>query len=1080
MPPRQNVFASIPGEMAERVRGFDWASTPLGPLAQWPQSLKTAAVIVLLSPVPMVMLWGEEGIMIYNDAYSAFAGRRDPMLLGSKVREGWPEVADFNDNVMKVGLSGGTLAYRDQEFTLDRTGRPERVWMNLDYSPILDEDGEPAGVLAIVMETTDRVLAERASNQQIERERRMFLQAPSFMAHLEGPDHVFAFANDAYIRLIGSRDILGKSAREALPEVTGQGFFELLDRVYATGEPYVGRSVRVLLRQARGEPEEERLLDFIYQPLRDPGGNVTGIFVDGYDVTEVRRTEIALRRSEERLRLATENAEVGLWDIDADHNISFYYAGDAFSFPRDRKISFEEFLAHVEPAEVPALRESYAAARDPDRRGVFEVEYRTIALAGALPRWVSVKGRGIFDGRGRCMRMSGTAIEISKRKEAELALRQHEEQLRLATEHAEIGLWDVDNLTNTLYWPPRVKRMFGISPEAPVTLEDFYQGLHPEDRERVAAAFAAANDPEERALYDVEYRTIGKQDGVVRWVHAKGRGLFNESGRCVRVIGTAIDVTGQKQIAEALRNSEQTLRLATDSAEIGLWDMDVVNQRNYPDARVKAMFGLPPEAEAEPEDYFAQVHPDDVENVLSAYGSAFDPEKRSVYDVEYRVLGKDAITRWIAAKGRGIFDANGKCVRVVGTAIDITARKEAEQQIRELNETLEHRVAERTAALEKSEAQIRKAEQALQQAQKMEAIGNLTGGIAHDFNNLLQGVTGSLDLIRRKPEDIDRVRRWAEAGLQAAERGAKLTAQLLAFSRAQKLELRPVDLPALLLGVRDLLDRTIGPTVRVRFDLDPHAVTVLGDETQLELAVLNLAINARDAMTGGGDLVIATRNSAGAEAGLAPGRYVELSVADSGAGMDAEVAARAFDPVFTTKGVGKGTGLGLSQVYGMARQAGGIAQIKSEPGRGTTVSIFLPLTDAALRARARQTEDVDLPGARATILVIDDDSDVRRFLSDSLDSFGYAVLQANDGLSGLDIAASAMPDLVILDYAMPGMTGAEVAQQLRISRPGLPVIFASGYAETSALDSVGEKAVVLRKPFRVRELHEAVNGALRR
>jgi CheY-like chemotaxis protein len=233
-------------------------------------------------------------------------------------------------------------------------------------------------------------------------------------------------------------------------------------------------------------------------------------------------------------------------------------------------------------------------------------------------------------------------------------------------------------------------------------------------------------------------------------------------------------------------------------------------------------------------------------------------------------------------------------------------------------------------------------------------------------------------------------------------------------------------------------------------------------------------------MAGGGDLVIATRNSAGAEAGLAPGRYVELSVADSGAGMDAEVAARAFDPFFTTKGVGKGTGLGLSQVYGMARQAGGIAQIKSEPGRGTTVSIFLPLTDAALRARARQTEDVDLPGARATILVIDDDSDVRRFLSDSLDSFGYAVLQANDGLSGLDIAASAMPDLVILDYAMPGMTGAEVAQQLRISRPGLPVIFASGYAETSALDSVGEKAVVLRKPFRVRELHEAVNGALRR
>jgi PAS domain S-box-containing protein len=566
---------------------------------------------------------------------------------------------------------------------------------------------------------------------------------------------------------------------------------------------------------------------------------------------------------------------------------------------------------------------------------------------------------------------------------------------------------------------------------------------------------------------------VGKKDGIVRWVHAKGRGIFDQSGRCVRVIGTAIDITRQKETAEALRRSEETLRLATDSAEIGLWDMDVINNRNHPDARVKAMFGLSPEAEAEPADYFAQVHPDDVENVLAQYGSAFDSEKRAVYDVEYRALGKDGITRWIAAKGRGIFDQGGKCVRVIGTAIDVTERKQAEQQIRELNETLERRVAER-------EVQIRAAEQALQQAHKMEAIGNLTGGIAHDFNNLLQGVAGSLDLIRRKPQDVERVRHWAEAGLQAAERGAKLTAQLLAFSRAQQLEMKAVDLPSLLLGTQELLDRTLGPGVRLRFDLDADANAVMGDETQLELAVLNLAINARDATPEGGDLIIATRKCTAGETGLPPGDYVELSVTDTGTGMPPDIVARAFDPFFTTKGVGKGTGLGLSQVYGMARQAGGAARIKSEPGRGTTVSIFLRLTEGNAQRSTAQPEHMESPALSGTILVIDDDQDVRRFLADSLDQLGYAVLEADGGAAGLELLGRSSPDLVILDYAMPGITGAAVAQKIRALRPQLPIVFASGYADTSALDHGAQDAPMLRKPFRVSELHDAIRTALQR
>ena len=226
-----HVFLPDGGELGALIRRFDWSQTTLGPLAGWPASLKTVTAMLLLSPTPIVLLWGERGIMVYNDAYSVFAGSRHPQLLGSEVREGWPEVADFNDNVMKVGLAGGTLSYKDQELVLYRNGRPERAWMNLDYSPVFDDQAQPAGVIALVVETTERVLAERELQGQQARLQEMFEQAPGLMAMLRGPEHVFEMANPAYLRVVGERDVIGKPVREALPEVERQGFIDILDRV---------------------------------------------------------------------------------------------------------------------------------------------------------------------------------------------------------------------------------------------------------------------------------------------------------------------------------------------------------------------------------------------------------------------------------------------------------------------------------------------------------------------------------------------------------------------------------------------------------------------------------------------------------------------------------------------------------------------------------------------------------------------------------------------------------------------------------------------------------------------------------
>ena len=296
--PARYPFLSGGGEAAEIIAGFDWAATPLGPIENWPASLKSTIALILRSPVPIVTLWGEDGIMIYNDGYSAFAGGRHPNLFGSKVREGWPEVADFNDNIMKVGLAGQMLAYRDFPLTLYRHGGdPEQVWLNLDYSPLLGEDGRPAGVMAIVIEITDKVRIERELDAERKSLKLMFEQAPGFIAMLSGPKHRFTMVNAAYRALVAGRDVVGRAVAEALPEVVEQGFVGLLDRVYASGEPYIGRGVLVNLQHGPEGVLAERTLDFIYQPIVADDGATTGIFIQGHDATEQHETEKAVRAS---------------------------------------------------------------------------------------------------------------------------------------------------------------------------------------------------------------------------------------------------------------------------------------------------------------------------------------------------------------------------------------------------------------------------------------------------------------------------------------------------------------------------------------------------------------------------------------------------------------------------------------------------------------------------------------------------------------------------------------------------------------------------------------------------------------
>lgn len=674
------------GEMAERILAYDWSRTDLGPLGTWSPSLRSAAQFLLASPVPLVMLWGRAGNMIYNDAYSVFAGGRHPYLLGTPVELGWPEVADFNRNIVDTCLAGGTLTYRDKSLVLLRHGVPEELWFDLYYSPVPGDDGAPAGVMAVVVEITDRINAERQRHE----------------------------AEDAY------------------------------------------------------------------------------------------------RATNERLQLAL----------------------------------------------------------------------NTGALLGCF-------------------------------------------------------VWDIG----------------------------------------------------------------------------------------------ANEVTGDARFA-------RTFSLSAESV-----------QRGVPIESATVI-----------------IHPDDVERVSAAI--AYTVENGGPYSAEYRIRRPDDSYLWILASGRCELDEQGKAQRFPGVLIDIHERKIAEEALLKLTRNLEQRVSEEVQARSVTEERLR-------QSQKLEAIGGLTGGVAHDFNNVLQVIGGNLQLLARKERDNPNVQRHVNAALGAVERGAKLSAQLLAFARRQPLSPAVYSPQRIYEGMGELLQRALGETIQIDVQLPVAPWSIHVDRNQLENALLNLAINARDAMRGEGTILLGGENvilnatqCQGKD--IVPGDYVRLAVSDSGVGMSAETLRRAFEPFFTTKPDGQGTGLGLSMVFGFVKQSGGHIEMSSEEGSGTTVLMYFPRSQETMLAE--ESEEVDLlVGGQETILVVEDDDAVRSTTVELLQQLGYSVLLAVNGDAALELLqGGAQVDLVFTDVVMPGQVKSiDLAIWARQQTPPIPVLFTSGHTRDiiSRDNELDADTYLLSKPY---------------
>jgi len=395
-------------------------------------------------------------------------------------------------------------------------------------------------------------------------------------------------------------------------------------------------------------------------------------------------------------------------------------------------------------------------------------------------------------------------------------------------------------------------------------------------------------------------------------------------------------------------------------------------------------------------------------------------------------------------------------------------------------------VADAVERLTKEKRKRKTAEDALSRATRMEVLGQLTGGLAHDFNNLLTAILGNLELVEMRLGADEMLRKMVQTATRSAQRGAKLTEQLLAFSRRQHLASQPIDLNTAVSGMSEMLARTLGGGMELRTALADDLWPALIDQTQIEVALLNLVINARDAMGVGGTILVGTRNVRTDERDfpddLAPGDYVALSVADSGEGMTAEVLAKAFEPFFTTKEVGKGTGLGLSQVYGLARQSGGTVRIRSKPGAGTEVDIYLPRARGVIKPEQPQAagDVVEATVRRGTVLIVDDQEEVREIAAIHLEALGYEIIQAANGRAALDLLevgeAPAM-DVLLVDYAMPGISGAEVIRAARQARPNLPAVLMTGYADADALGEELRHVALLKKPFRLHELEAALDSA---
>ncbi|SHK06373.1 PAS domain S-box-containing protein [Roseomonas rosea] len=878
-------------------------------------------------------------------------------------------------------------------------------------------------------------------------------------------DTPVVFVNAAFTRLTGYApgEIIGRNCRMLQAPGTDGQVRAAIGEALRQGQPF---EAELLNRRRDGSLFWNSL---VIVPVRDEAGRLAYFLGTQADVSaareapgvqaELRLRQEALDQANDRLRVALSTSGVmASWDWHTEERRIF---GDArfaalcrlSPVEAERGVAPAAFFSIIHPDDQMRIRLAVGGVL----RGaeVFSKEYRIILPDGAI-RWVHARGR-CFREAGAGGRFLGTLVDVTDQKRAE-------ERLRIAQSAGGVGTFEYVRGFGTASVSSQFCQLLGLQPAQDLPLRTINAVVHPED----APVIDLTAQPRIGTVSQAEFRITRPDTGEMRWLTRRGEFQRDTETSDLRFIGVIYDVTDAKRAEVALRRLNEGLeaRVAERTADRNrLWRLsaEIILVSRF-DGEItatnpawQAALGWS-EAELVGQNLFTLLHPDDAGRVRAELSTLSQEERLARFDS--RLRGRDGTYRWIswsAASGEGLINAVGR---------DVTAEKE------------------------QAEA-LRLAEEQLRQSQKMEAVGQLTGGLAHDFNNLLTGIIGSLELLKARVAQgrLEQVDRYVTAAQGAANRAAALTHRLLAFSRRQTLAPKPTQPNRLIAGMEELVRRTMGPAIQVETVLAAGLWPTLCDPNQLENALLNLCINARDAMPDGGRLTIETGNAwlddrTARQRDMAPGQYVAISVTDTGTGMPPDVVARAFDPFFTTKPIGQGTGLGLSMIYGFAKQSGGQIRIHSAVGRGTTMRVYLPrhLGEAEADQAAPELATALRAEQGETVLVVDDEPTIRMLVAEVLEELGYTAIEVGDGAAGLQVLQSdARVDLLVTDVGLPGgMNGRQLADAGRVLRPGLKVLFITGYAENAVLGSghLEPGMHVLSKPFQMDQLASRIRALI--
>jgi PAS domain S-box-containing protein len=658
------------------------------------------------------------------------------------------------------------------------------------------------------------------------------------------------------------------------------------------------------------------------------------------------------------------------------------------------------------------------------------------------------KGRAYYDPGGRPLRMEGIALDITPQKQSERALRESVQRFRNLAESMPHLLWQLNAEGTLIYANQGWMSYFG---RTTIALFEWGDVVHPDDLPRVYGSWQDMT----RGEVNIDPFRLRRHDGVYRWFGCRSVPVFDDTGALLHIIGISTDVDELKRVEEALRLSQARLSAALGAAGMGTWVWNIDDNQFTWDDSMLQLFGLEAQPESIEQVEALLIHPEDRAGLKEAVRRALEQE--TDFEAEYRIRGPDQKIRWIASKGQLQKDGAGGPRRLIGASMDVTQHRRLEDELR--------------------------------QAQKMEAIGQLAGGVAHDFNNLLTVILGQVSLARFTPGIPPRTLASIDDIASAAERAASLTAQLLAFGRRQVMDARDLVLDDMVLGVASMLERMLGEQVSMTFEPSLERPRVHADSNMLAQVLLNLAINARDAMPGGGRLSVRVRPVQLDEraAARAPDRtvrdYVCLSVSDTGSGIPTEILPHIFEPFFTTKELGKGTGLGLATAYGIVRQHRGFIDVLSAPGSGTTFDIFLPRAVEQERVEPKAEPEPEPRGRGESILLVEDEERVRDVVKTILQEHDYGPIAVANSQQAFDACRDRGQEirLLLTDVVMPdSLSGTELAARLQAENPELRVILCSGYSEANIVAEMAtlRRALFLQKPYRPQELLKAVRRML--